>query len=220
VQERGNGQYPDGQNILQTSGFLVSLYTSIPVPSLVRDGIYRFADGISRYYSIWGYIDGVSLQGVWGTLTAEKKLDLLCQLRSFIIQLRNIPNPSSQRFEVGTLCSTGELLNDPGNPAAMGSFWGNNGPFRTVEDYSNKVKALYGYNPDIPPQSHTVFDHMDWFLCNVLVDSKANKVVGLLDWEKAGFIPDPRANFLRGATLEDKRRNDWLAFKLFDTAFY
>ena len=55
---------------------------------------------------------------------------------------------------------------------------------------------------------------MDWFMCNVLVDSTVNQIVGLLDWEKAGFIPDPGDNFLRGATLEARQRNEWLA--LFD----
>src|SRR5579859_42315 len=193
---------------------LVSKYTSIPVPSFVRDGIYRCVDGISRYYSIWDYIEGVSLEDVWAAISTGKKLELLCQLRSFIVQLKNIPNPHPQRFAVGTFCSTGELLNYPGNPADGESFWRNNGPFGSAEDYRNKVKLLYGYDPGFPLHGRAVFDHMDWFTCNVLVDSNADNVVGLLDWEKAGFIPDPRDNFVRGATLEAKRRNEWLT--LFD----
>jgi aminoglycoside phosphotransferase (APT) family kinase protein len=193
---------------------LVSKYTSIPAPSFVRDGMYRGVDGISRYYSIWDYIDGVSLEDVWGSLSVGKKRELLSQLRSFIVQLRNIPNPYPQRFAVGTLCSTGELLNDPGNPADEGSFWRNNGPFSSLDLYRKKVKVLYRYDPDFPPQCRPVFDHMDWFTCNVLVDSTVNQIVGVLDWEKAGFIPDPRDNFLRGTTLEARKRNEWLA--LFD----
>lgn len=193
---------------------LVSKYTSIPVPGFIRDGVYCGADGVSRYYSIWEYIDGVCLESIWNTLSREKKLHLLSQLRSFIMQLRNLPTVHPQGFAVGTFCSTGELLNDPGNPADKGNFWRNNGPFRTVEEYRDKVTVLYDYEPAFEPWGATVFDHMDWFTCNVLVDANADKVVGVLDWEKAGFIPDPRDNFLCGASLVVKLRNEWLS--LFD----
>src|SRR5579862_3622651 len=110
------------ENAKQTTP-LVSKYTSIPVPSFIADGIHCFQDGISRYYSVWDYIDGVSLEDVWDDLDTKKKHQLLCQLRLFIAQLSNVPNPYPQRFAVGTLCSTGELLNDPGNPADEGRFW-------------------------------------------------------------------------------------------------
>jgi len=193
---------------------LVSKYTSIPVPRFVEDGVYRYNDGVDRYYSVWDYIEGLSLEDIWTPLSAEKKHGLLQQLRNFIVQLKRVPNPYSQKFAVGTLCSTGELLNDPGNPKKAGSFWHHNGPFKTVEDYRDAVKELYDYEPVFTPQSSTTFDHMDWFTCNVLVNSNADEIVGLLDWEKAGFIPDPEDNFLRGAAPEVKQRNDWLA--LFD----
>ena len=193
---------------------LVSKHTSIPVPQFVEDGVYCDKDGVARYYSVWGYIEGVLLEDIWISLSTEKKQGLLQQLRDFIVQLKRVPNPYSQKFAVGTLCSTGELLNDPGNPEKGGSFWRHNGPFKTVEDYRDAVKELYSYEPSFTPKSPATFDHMDWFTCNVLVDGNAEQIVGLLDWEKAGFIPDPRDNFLRGAAPEVKQRNVWLT--LFD----
>jgi len=56
---------------------------------------------------------------------------------------------------------------------------------------------------------------MDWFMCNVLIDDDGERVVGLLDWEKAGFIPCPRENFMAGASAEViKNFYPWL--NLFD----
>ena len=56
---------------------------------------------------------------------------------------------------------------------------------------------------------------MDWFMCNVLIDHARQHVVAILDWEKAGFIPDPRGNFLAGASESVKARMyPWLT--LFD----
>ena len=136
---------------------------------------------------------------------------ILQQLRLFIKQLRNVPNPNKDKYAVGTLCSTGELLNDPCNPSKHGSFWQHNGPFQTVQEYADKVNELYDYEPRFEVDTPATFDHMDWFPCNVLVDEKCERVVGLLDWEKAGFIPDPIDNFLRGASIESRRKHQWLS---------
>jgi len=137
------------------------------------------------------------------------------QLHDYVCQLEKVENPLKEEFAVGTLCSTHELLNNPGIPGKEESFWRNNGPFKTVEDYAQMVPELFNYIPTFPSSTEAVLDHMDWFRCNVLIDEDGERVVGLLDWEKAGFIPCPKENFVAGASAEVvKKFYPWL--NLFD----
>lgn len=193
----------------------VAATTTIPVPTFVEDG-YIESHGMKRYFSVWKYIEGNSLESKWDLLTMETKERIMAQLHEYTKQLRQIHNPFAGEFEVGTFCSTHELLNDPGIPSKRESFWHNNGPFKTVEGYKQKIQELYEWIPVFDDNTKPVLDHMDWFMCNVLIDEEGKNVVGLLDWEKAGFIPAPRENFLAGATSEVMDRYyPWLT--LFDT---
>jgi hypothetical protein len=99
-----------------------------------------------------------------------------------------------------TSATTHELLNNPGIPGRNHTFWGNNGPFGTVDEFKEKAKILYDWELSFSNNTAPVFDHMDWFMCNVLIDQARENVVAVLDWEKAGFIPDPEGNFLAGAS--------------------
>ena len=70
-------------------------------------------------------------------------------------------------------------------------------------------------SPSFLPTLPQHFDHMDWFTCNVLIDHKRENVVAIIDWEKAGFIPDPKENFLAEEDESVKARfYPWLT--LFD----
>jgi len=194
---------------------LVANATTIPIPQFVEDGYVSRFDGTSCYFSVWKYIDGDSLEERWDQLTMQQKEKVMGQLHGYIIQLEKVENPLKEVFAVCTLCSTHELLNNPGIPGKQQNFWRNNGPFKTVEEYRQNVWELYEYNPTFTSQTRSVLDHMDWFRCNVLIDKEGEQVVGLLDWEKAGFIPAPRENFLAGASAEIIRKHyPWLS--LFD----
>jgi hypothetical protein len=179
---------------------LVARYTSIPVPEFVEDG-YLEDNGSKKYFSVWKYIIGLSLEDEWATLSMGTKKRIMDQLHGYTLQLKTIPNPFPAQFAVGTLCSTHELLDYPGPISGRGqaTFWRNNGPFETVHAYKEKVSVLYDWEPGFSESVDPVFDHMDWFMCNILIDNARENVVAVLDWEKAGFIPDPQVSFLAGA---------------------
>ena len=194
---------------------LVMKNTSIPVPVFIEDG-YIGGSGTRRYFSVWEYIDGLSLETEWKGLSTDTKERIMGQLHGYALQLKGISNPFNDRFAVGTLCSTHELLNDPNIPGRQRAFWSNNGPFTTVEEFKEKVDILYGREPTFSANTPSVFDHMDWFMCNVLIDHSRENVIGVLDWEKAGFIPDPEGSFLAGADESVKARL-YLWLTLFDS---
>jgi len=188
--------------------------TLIPVPVFIEDG-YIHDIGPTRYFSVWKFIDGLSLEAKWNKLGMDVKERIMGQLRGYVRQLQGISNPFGDRFAVGTLCSTHELLNNPGIPGRNHMYWGNNGPFGTVDEFKEKARILYDWDLSFSTNTAPVFDHMDWFMCNVLIDHARQHVVAILDWEKAGFIPDPRGNFLAGASESVKARMyPWLT--LFD----
>ena len=83
----------------------------------------------------------------------------MAQLHGYALQLQLVSNPFSDRFAVGTLCSTHELLNDPNLPGRPGeqSFWRNNGPFATTEMYREKISILYDREPKFSANAPTTF---------------------------------------------------------------
>jgi Phosphotransferase enzyme family len=195
---------------------LVASSTTIPIPQLIQDGYVSRSYGL-RYFTIWTYIPGYSLKDKWDHLGMPHKERIMDQLHGYTLQLRGIENPLEHEFAVGTLCSIHTLLNDPGILSQRENFWHNNGPFKTVAQYREKVEELYAYSPNFLAHENLVLDHMDWFRCNVLINEKAD-VVCLVDREKAGFIPSRKDNFLGGLTIEDlQRRHPWPT--LFDERF-
>ena len=159
----------------------------------------------------------------------------MLQLREYIAELWKIPTPTDHSA-VGTLCTTNELLCDnlhPQHPAIARSFWTKNGPYRTVEEFHSIATGLYfEYDPkfrvnvpvDTPglrdyvytvtdgrATARPVFDHMDWSKSNVIVHPNLDYVAGIIDWEYAGFIPDPADYFSSQKTLT---ADCW--FNLFD----
>jgi Phosphotransferase enzyme family len=162
---------------------LVQQHTAIPIPKLVHEG---------EGFTVWEYIDGIAMDTAWKKLS-EKQIDSIkIQLRGFIAQLWTIHHPFASKFAVGTLCSTHELLNDPFLPNAKRDFYVHNGPFKTIEEYRGNVKLLYGRVPRFSTEARLLFDHMDWHPSNIILSHNLDSVAGIIDWEKAGFIPDPQ----------------------------
>src|SRR5208282_6089162 len=52
---------------------LVAKTTTIPVPQFVEDGYLSGNNAASRYFSVWKYIDGYSLEERWDQLTIKQK---------------------------------------------------------------------------------------------------------------------------------------------------
>jgi len=176
---------------------LVKKQTSVPIPGLVH------ADD---NFTVWEYIDGFPLDEVWTKISSSQLLSIKFQIREFIAQLWTIPHPLPEKFAVGTLCSTHELLNDPFIPGCPRNFYEFNGPFKTVEEYRGNVRELYGREPRFPPDSPSVFDHMDWHPSNIILHPNLDAVAGIIDWEMAGFIPDPKDMYMGDDPIEEWSR--------------
>jgi hypothetical protein len=142
---------------------LVNQTTTIPIPQFVEDGYVSGFNGANCYFSVWTYIDGYTLEERWDQLltSTNQKEKLMEQLLGFVRQLEKVENPWKQEFAVGTLCSTHELLNNPGIPGKEESFWRNNGPLKNVEEYAQKGPELYNYIPTFPSSTEAVLDHLD-----------------------------------------------------------
>jgi hypothetical protein len=201
---------------------LVNQTTTIPIPQFVEDGYLSGFNGANCDFSVWTYIEGCTLEERWDQLTTNQKEKLMERLLGFVRQLEKVENPLKEEFAVGTLCSTHELLNNPGIPGKEERFWRNNGPFKNVEEYAQKGPELYYYIATFPSSTKDVLDQMDWFRCNVLIDEEGERVVGVLDWENAGFSPCPKENFVAGASPEVvKKFYPWLnLFDGFDNRYH
>jgi Phosphotransferase enzyme family len=173
---------------------LVERYTSIPVPKIVHEG---------EVFTVWEYIDGIPMDMAWKKLSGKQIESIKLQLRGFIAQLWTIQHPSPSKFAVGTLCSTHELLNDPFLPNTKRDFYSHNGPFKSIEEYKSNVELLYGRVPRFSTDAKLLFDHMDWHPSNVILHHNLDTVAAVIDWERAGFIPDPQEMYEGDDPIEE-----------------
>ena len=59
-----------------------------------------------------------------------------------------------------------------------------------------------------------VFDLMDWSKSNIIIHPNFDRISAIIDWEYAGFIPDPAGYFRHGRPQEILKADSW--FSLFD----
>jgi len=71
---------------------LVKKNTSISVPVFIEDG-YIHDIGRTRYFRVWKFIDGLSLEAEWNKLGMDVKERIMGQLRGYVRQLQGISNP-------------------------------------------------------------------------------------------------------------------------------
>ena len=126
----------------------------------------------------------------WVRRSEESRIQILDQLKSMVEQLRAVPPPEG--FSVASIL--GGAIYDarlPGQPSR--------GPFKTVEDFHSSLRnnlvtegcsvpedleELVGFHGQPCP---SVLTHGDLSSLNILV--QGDKVVGLIDWETAGWFP-------------------------------
>lgn len=138
-------------------------------------------------------IAGTMANSGWGFRSPESKTRILEQLRSIVDQLRNIPPPAN----IGVANVDGGPIFDERLPRK--SVWG---PFRTIKDFHRELRdgieaSQFGGNspPGLrePCEFHDeswptpVFTHGDLSSFNIMV--RDDEVVGILDWETAGWMP-------------------------------
>ncbi|KAI9823442.1 MAG: hypothetical protein M1832_002453 [Thelocarpon impressellum] len=164
----------------------VAQHTSIPVPKVHC----AFRRG-GMTYIVMDRIDGEMLGRGWVFRTPESKAAILSQLKEMVAEMRRIPCPEGQ----GVANVDGGTLYDGRIAGTSLRF----GPFRTIQEFHRHLRSGFAAHPDNPPEIRDLisqhegpwpspcFTHADLSSMNVLV--RGDKVVGIIDWETAGWYP-------------------------------
>ncbi|KAJ6785430.1 hypothetical protein PWT90_08853 [Aphanocladium album] len=185
--------YKEGQYI--TANESIALHNAakqgLPVPRIFcRERLYASFDGDEDIYSIkMSYIAGQPLTKTWVTLTHEERVDVFTQVRNMLLRLTV---PEEAPGFIGS-CD-GEDIRD--SRIAKTHF----GPIcRNEREFNNYLISTIAAAPDSVKKTYRrklnkrrhriVFCHGDLSPDNIIVDEHM-RVVGLLDWEDAGYYPE------------------------------
>lgn len=171
---------PKARVEVKTLNYLAT-YTDIPVPKVIRDWV----DGDGRYFVMNERIVGQTLEEAWPSLSEPQRIDIADQVVQVRKQLRSITSTSIQCVDQ-TPCYPGLLFFDL-EPR---------GPFHSDQELWDALAISLGHLPQaalenlkkrLPECEPYVLTHCDLNLGNIMVQD--GKVVGILDWEYAAFLP-------------------------------
>ncbi|KAI1467653.1 kinase-like protein [Daldinia caldariorum] len=175
----------------------VAKNTSIPVPRVHCSFIHR-----NMAYIVMERIEGDNLCTIWKTLSIEDLEIIRSQLQRMLQELRAVKPPSG----TGVESLVGGSLHDPRMSRSSPRF----GPFKTIQDFHCWLRGGLevedfpnGFpNPQTDhdwddfqelvmkqkrPWPAPVLTHGDLNASNIIV--RGNQVVGIIDWETAGWYP-------------------------------
>ncbi|KAI5800039.1 kinase-like domain-containing protein [Geopyxis carbonaria] len=164
----------------------VAKHTSIPVPK-----VHCAFERNGMRYILMERVQGHTLRHGWLERSVESKEKILAQIKNMVDQIRRIPPPSGQG-----------ISNVAGGPLFDERLAGvsYHGPFDNVQDFHRHLREGYeGRNEDPPDVRRLVewhnqscakptFTHGDLNTMNIIV--RGDEVVGIIDWETAGWWPD------------------------------
>ena len=178
-----------GANLAEAHAIqFVARHTSIPVPK-----IYSAFVSQDITYIVMTKIEGQMAWLDWPKRSEASRDRVLNQLCGMVSQLRSIPPPDG----TGVCNVDGGPIRDCRLPAKL--LWG---PFATVRDFhkelANGADLETSYTTDPPDfnelldfyrgaSDEVAFTHGDLNSMNVLV--RGDDVVGIIDWETAGWLP-------------------------------
>ncbi|KAH9892928.1 protein kinase-like domain-containing protein [Xylariomycetidae sp. FL2044] len=165
----------------------IAQHTSIPVPKVFCAFTHK-----GRSYIVMEKIAGQTAGYGWYYRPEDSKQKILSQLKSLVQQLRSVPPPPG----TGVANVVGGPIYDGRLPEK--DLWG---PYHTQEDFHKElrngigidaietipgdVKELFVFHSqEFPPP---VLTHGDLSSLNIIV--KGNDIVGIIDWETAGWYP-------------------------------
>ena len=166
----------------------VARNTSVPVPKVY----YAFVHKDSTY-AVMSKIEGQMAHEGWQKRTPQSKAKILDRLRRMVAEYRSVPPPEG----TGVGGVDGGPFCDCRLPTTL--IWG---PFATARDFHEAlagdidIDADYAKEPSDASElfdfyrrsdSHVVLTHGDLSSLNILV--KGDDVVGIIDWETAGWFP-------------------------------
>lgn len=185
--------YKEGQYI--TANEAVALRNAgrqgLPVPRVFcREKLYASFQGDQDIYSIkMSFIPGQPLTRSWNTLTHEERIDVFTQVRNMLLRL-TIPE-EAPNF-IGS-CDGEDIRDSRILNTHFGKICRNEKEFNrylvsTISDAPSSVRRDYARKLN-QRRHRIVFCHGDLSPDNIIVDSYM-RVVGLLDWEDAGYYPE------------------------------
>lgn len=165
----------------------VASHTSIPVPKVYYAFTYKGSS-----YIVMRHIKGSVAGYRWLSRTQESKTQILHQLRRMIAELRSVPSP--QGIGVGSI--DGGPFYDGRLPSQL--YWG---PYGTVREFHEALIDGMSLDTECPlapdlsellnfyrrSGNELVLTHGDLSSLNVMV--QGDTVVGIIDWETAGWFP-------------------------------
>ena len=118
----------------------------------------------------------------WERVNPRQREAIKLQVQSYIQELIRIPHPSSG---VRSLVPEGVLMHNqlpyPGPFPSTKAF---------LEAY-DREDVFFGYLiKQTHPYSTPVFSHFDWALSNIVLYPNMDRVMGVIDWERACFFPE------------------------------
>lgn len=171
----------------------VQHHTSVPVPT-----VYSSSFSENNGYICMSYVDGEPLDSLWDCCEDDEKKALVCrQVWDLIYQLRTIPKPAE--FANYFQCSadgtaSNDVLIKPLPEQGRDSL-------ASDADLRQRIYEQYFCNfgrryeeelPHMLPRSeNTVFTHADIAPRIILLgDGDDCPVIGIVDWENAGWYPE------------------------------
>jgi hypothetical protein len=203
-----------GRSVKITEGqalWLINNYTDVRAPTLY--GWFQAGDVMFLYMSL---ADGVSLQRRWPELSEEEKLDVCDQLRQMLDSMRSLRSPPIET-NIGMYYSSynfflcpfdvrrssnclGALGRTQCNDSVFWGYPGLSGPFDSLKAFHDSfttINLLPGAGEfaaysrrGLPDNIPIVFTHGDLHFSNIIISPVGSKVVGIIDWEFAGFYPE------------------------------
>jgi len=158
--------------------------TSIPVPKVFCSFTHK-----DWTYIVMERIHGEMIGRGWVARSAESKAKILFQVKDMVQEMRKIP---PQGIDVANV--DGGPLNDCRLPGPS-----RYGPFKCIQDFHKHLRQGLEFNPKFElelrqliaqhdgPWLPPVFTHGDLSSLNIL--ARGDKVVGIVDWETAGWFP-------------------------------
>ncbi|KAF7570572.1 aminoglycoside phosphotransferase [Pyrenophora tritici-repentis] len=165
----------------------VAKHTSIPVPRVHCAFTHK-----NRTYIVMERIHGEPVCDSWRIRSEESRARILAQLKNMVEEMCRITPPDG----IGVANVDGGSLYDMKLPSSSGHF----GPFRTIHDFHRYLRGGLEAQPNHYPEISElisqqdkygspppVFTHGDLHSANIL--ASGDKVVGIVDWETAGWYP-------------------------------
>jgi aminoglycoside phosphotransferase len=180
-------KYSTFQHLSEASTMqFIAQHTSIPVPR-----VYCAFERKGWTYIIQERIDGENVAVGWDKRSEESKAKILLQLKGMVKEMRALPPPGPAVSNVD-----GGPIYDPRIRGAE-----HFGPWSTVQEFHRYLRhGTVELSPELPSEIHEVikqhegpwpapcFTHGDLSSLNIMV--RGDKVVGIVDWETAGWYPN------------------------------